>query len=210
MKPQNQYVTPSRAGRNRRVGVLGALGALLLASACQDTPRPPLELAPRVDIARFMGPWYVIACIPTRIETQAFNAVESYQRAEDGRILTTFTFNKGGFDGPEKRYHPVGYVHAEGNGAIWDMQFLWPIRADYRVMYVDEQYTRTIIGRQQRDYVWIMARSPQLADDVYADLLQRVARADYDVAKIRKVPQRPGEPLSVPSSVPQATTPGAH
>ena len=53
----------------------------------------------KVDLPRFMGDWYVIANIPTFIETGAHNAVESYALAEDGSIETTFTFRDGAFDG---------------------------------------------------------------------------------------------------------------
>ncbi|MDH3935419.1 MAG: lipocalin family protein, partial [Gammaproteobacteria bacterium] len=37
-----------------------------------------------VDINRFMGDWYVIANIPTFVETGAHNAIESYALNADG------------------------------------------------------------------------------------------------------------------------------
>ena len=70
----------------------------------------PVQTVESVDLQRFMGDWYVIASIPTFIETDAFNAVESYKLSEDGSIATTFRFNKGGFDGPEKIYKPRGFI----------------------------------------------------------------------------------------------------
>ena len=83
------------------------LALLLLGVGCSTVSRstvsrPPLALAPRVDLQRFMGDWYVIANIPTFIEKGAHNAIESYRLAEDGSIPTTFTFRAGGFEGPEK------------------------------------------------------------------------------------------------------------
>ena len=39
-----------------------------------------------VNLDRFMGEWYVIAHIPTFIEKNAFNAVESYELNKDGTI----------------------------------------------------------------------------------------------------------------------------
>jgi len=164
------------------------LGLALLV-ACRGPVPAPLPLAGRVDIPRFMGDWYVIACIPTRIERNAYAARESYQLARDGRVLVTFTFREGGFEGPLKRYSPVGFVAPEGNGAVWGMRFVWPFRADYRVMYVDRDYTQTIIGRQKRDYVWIMARSPTLSDADYQALVGRIAQAGYEVGALRRVPQ---------------------
>lgn len=166
-----------------------ATAALLLAG-CRESVHPPLALAENVDIERFMGDWYVIANIPTAIEKGAHNAIESYRLAEDGTIATTFTFRKDGFDGAEKRYTPRGFVREGTGNAVWGMRFIWPVKADYRIAYVDPGYTQTVIGREARDYVWIMARSPQIAEADYERLVAFVAAQGYDTAKIRRVPQR--------------------
>jgi apolipoprotein D and lipocalin family protein len=152
---------------------------------------PPLLTAPHVDLPRFMGDWYVIANIPTAIERGAHNAVESYRLEADGTIATTFTFRDGSFDGKLKTYHPRGFVKDRASNAVWGMQFIWPIKADYRIVYVSSDYQRTIVGREKRDNVWIMARTPQISDAEYADLRQRVAREGYDLAKLELVPQQP-------------------
>jgi apolipoprotein D and lipocalin family protein len=167
-----------------------ALFAGLLLAACRQDARPPLALAEDVDLARFMGDWYVIANIPTRIEHGAHAAVESYRLAADGSIETTFTFRKDGFDGPEKRYTPRGFVQPGTGNAVWDMQFVWPIKADYRIAYVDAEYTLTIVGREARDYVWIMARSPVIPDAEYLRLVEFLDGQGYDVTQLQKVPQR--------------------
>lgn len=169
--------------------ILPALLAAAGLGGCQAAPLPRLDTVERVDIPRFMGKWYVIACIPTRIEREAYNAVEAYRQDDDGRILTDFTFNKAGFDGPLKHYTPVGTVR-DDSGAVWGMQFIWPIKADYRIVYLDEEYQQTIVARQKRDYVWIMARTPAISDADYAAHLERVRAYGYDIAKLRKVPQQ--------------------
>jgi apolipoprotein D and lipocalin family protein len=165
-----------------------ALAALL--AGCQSAPRPPLSVVPHVDLERFMGDWYVIANIPTLIERGAHDAVESYRLADDGTIETTFTFRDGGFDGEPKRYTPRGYVVDRGSNAVWGMQFVWPIKADYRIAYLARDYSQTVIAREKRDYVWIMARTPRIADEDYERLVRFVAAQGYDVSKIRRVPQR--------------------
>ncbi len=114
----------------------------------------------------------------------------AYTLAPDGSILTTFTFRKGGFDGVRKEYHPRGFVLDPASNALWGMRFVWPIKADYRIIYVNDDYTQTIIGRRKRDYVWIMARAPAISDSDYARLAQVVARSGYDPDLLRKVPQR--------------------
>ena len=143
-----------------------------------------------VDLERFMGSWYVIANIPTFLEKDAYNAVETYALDDDGSIDTTFTFRKGGFDGEEKRYNPRGFVRDSETNALWGMRFVWPIKADYRIVYLDEDYTLTVIGRQKRDFVWIMARTPTIGDDAYERLIEFCDSLGYDTSNIKRVPQQ--------------------
>ena len=162
--------------------------AALLFGGCQSPQ--PLATVPFVDLPRFMGPWYVIASIPTFIEKGAHNAIESYKLDADGSIATTFTFRAGAFDGEEKRYTPRGFVVDRQSNALWGMQFIWPIKAEYLIAHVDDRYGETIIARNSRDYVWIMARKPVLEEADYQRLVGRVAAMGYDTAKLARVPQR--------------------
>ena len=168
--------------------IVAACTALL--GGCQTAPATPVATVSRVDLSRFMGDWYVIASIPTFIETTAFNAVESYALDADGSIATTFTFLEGGFEGRQKRYHPRGFVVDRQSNAVWDMQFIWPIKADYRIAWLAEDYSQTVIAREKRDYAWIMARTPVIAEQQYRERVAFLAAQGYDVSKIRKVPQR--------------------
>jgi apolipoprotein D and lipocalin family protein len=161
----------------------------LLLCACQSTPGTPMNTVPHVDLPRFMGSWFVIGNIPTPIEKHAFNAVESYKLADDGSIETTFTYRKGGFDGKPKAMHPRGFVLDRTSNALWGMQFIWPIKADYRIVFLADDYSQTIIAREKRDYLWIMARTPTMSDTDYQKLVALSQSLGYDVSKIRKVPQ---------------------
>ena len=172
-----------------RQAILATLSAVSI-SGCAGNSLPPVETVEYVDIERFMGDWYVIASIPTSIETEAYNAVENYRLDEDGTIATTFTFRKGGFDGDEKRYTPRGFVEDDPSNAIWGMRFIWPIKADYRIAHLDDAYSETIIARNKRDYVWIMARTPEISDEAYDRMVDLIDEIGYDTTRLRKVPQR--------------------
>jgi apolipoprotein D and lipocalin family protein len=158
-------------------------------SGCATSSHPPLALADAVDLDRFMGDWYVIAHIPTFIERHATDAVESYRIDQDGSIATTFRFHEGTPQGPLREYHPRGYVVANSGNAIWGMQFIWPIRADYRIIGLAPDYRWTVIGRSARDYVWLMARQPTLSVSDYADALRVINDAGYATDNLRQVPQ---------------------
>ena len=173
-----------------------AFPAALLSTLCGltgcATSAPTLPTVSQVDLPRFMGDWYVIANIPTSIEKEAYNAVESYAMTEPGRIETTFRFNKGGVDGKEKVYTPTGFVRDDPSNAIWGMRFIWPIKAEYLITWLDDEYTQTIIGRSKRDYVWIMAREPTMSEADYAAHVAYLKQHGYDTSKLRKVPPRVG------------------
>ena len=164
------------------------LSGFALVSACQAAP-PPLETVDYVDLERFMGPWYVIANIPTFLEKGAHNAVETYTLNDDGTIATRFTYLKGGFDGKQKEFNPKAFILDDTN-ARWGMRFVWPIKADYRIVYVNDDYSQTVIARQKRDFVWIMAKSPSISDDDYNKLEAMVADLGYDTTKLLRIPQR--------------------
>ena len=179
----------------------GALTRLLVAgvaivsmstlNGCASTPAGgDIRTVDYVDLPRFMGDWYVIANIPTFVEKGAHNAVETYRLADDGRIETTFTFRKDDFDGKRKTYNPTGFVRDTDSNAIWGMQFIWPFKGDYRIVYLDEDYTQTVIGRNKRDFVWIMARTPTIPEQDFQAIVAMLGEEGYDTSEIRMVPQR--------------------
>ena len=63
-------------------------------------------------------------------------------------------------------------------------------RLDYRIIYLDNDYSVTVIGRNKRDYVWIMAREPAIPAPEYAEILGMLETAGYDPGEIQLVPQK--------------------
>ena len=164
------------------------LPLITLLSACGSQNLKPIHTVEHVDLKRFMGDWYVIANIPTFIETVAYNAIETYQMNDDGSIATTFTFRDGSPDGDRKQYNPTGFIVDQQSNALWDMQFIWPFKAEYRILFLSEDYSQTVIGRTKRDYVWIMARKKIIPDEEYENILNFLREQDYDLKDLRVVP----------------------
>ncbi len=179
----------SPSSRRRLRNLCLGLAAVAILAGCA-TAKPPIPRMQQVDLQRFMGDWYVIGNIPTLPERDAYNAVESYSLAADGRIDTRFRYREGGFDGALKTMNPVGTVVPGTGNAVWGMQFVWPIKAEYVIVDVDPAYQLTIIGRTARDYAWIMARQPTIAESRYAAAVERLKALGYDTSKLRRVPQR--------------------
>ncbi|MDB6086126.1 MAG: bacterial lipocalin [Gammaproteobacteria bacterium] len=164
--------------------------AVAMASVAADAgDAAPIKPVAHVDLPRFMGDWYVIATIPTRFEKNAYNAVENYKLEPGGQVATAFRFRNGSYDSPVKTIHSTGFVKDGTGNAEWGVQVFWPIKAQYIVAYLKDDYTQTIIGRDARDYMWIMARTPIISQADYDSLVARVRALGYPVPNIRKVPQ---------------------
>lgn len=171
-------------------GLAAILLAVLPLAGCAASSRSfPITPVSHVDVPRFMGDWYVIATIPTRFERSAYGAVESYTLRPDGRVQTTFRYREGSMDGELKTMHATGFVRDNAGNAVWGMQFIWPIKAEYIIAWLAPDYQAVIIARNKRDYVWIMARTPTLPRSQYDLLVERVAAMGYDTRQLRRVPQ---------------------
>lgn len=175
--------------KTTRKRMLPVLMASIFTAGCAHSP-PTIQPVASVDLQRFMGDWYVIANIPSFPEREAYNAIETYELKADGEIKTTFRFRKGGFDAPVKVMHPVGRVVPGTNNAVWDMQVFWPIKAEYVIVGLNNDYSQTIIGRSKRDYAWVMARTPTISEQDYQASLVKLKALGYSLDKLRKVPQQ--------------------
>jgi len=171
-----------------------AIAAVVLGACASVEQRPlaPLALAAEVDLARFMGDWYVIAAIPTALERSAHNPIDTYRLDADGTVATTFSFNDGAFDGARRNYASRGFVVAGSGNAVWGQQYVWPIRADYRIAYLAADYSQVVVAREKRDYVWIMARTPAITAADLDRLTAFVAAQGYDPSLLRRMPQAGG------------------
>lgn len=168
---------------------LPAVLLMTIFSAC-STKTPTIRMADQVDIPRFMGDWYVIGNVPTSIEEGIWNAKESYELNEDGTVATTFSFNKDSADGEFKEYTPKGFIREDDfpSNAVWGMQFIWPVKAEYVIMHVDDDYTETMIGRSKRDYLWIMSRTTDMPEERLEALIDIAVEEGYAREDIRIVP----------------------
>ena len=154
----------------------------------------PVPLVSSVDIPRYMGDWYVVAHIPTWLDTKAHNSLENYRLLPDGRIAVMYTNRQGSFEGREKRLAPTGHVVPGSNGALWDMQFTWLqnlcCMGEYRIGHLEPDYSVAIIARSKLDYAWLFSRSPQMSDEALARYAAMLKGWGYDTSKLLRVPQQ--------------------
>jgi len=176
-----------------RAAALAALTAMLFGSAT-FADLPPLPVLDRqLDLQLYKGDWYVHGNIPVGIpffsDKNAVNYRESYELNADGTIKLICEFNDAANNNKLRRFVFKGFVTDDPSNATWKVQFVWPIRATYKVIYLDDDYQSTIVATPDRKFAWIMARDSQISDARYTQLLKKVGDAGYNIEKMRRVPQ---------------------
>ena len=176
----------------RRVLLLAALALAACVTPMTEfgEDEVPLQAVGWLDIDRYMGRWYLIANIPNFAERGNIAPYVEYSRRSDGLIDDKYTaFEEFG----QRPFSKDGYIEitnpvTQAEGRI---TFLPPLWRDYAVIFLDSDYRHTIVGLQDRDYIWLFAREPEVSDEMYRKMLD-VARANgFDVSQILKFPREP-------------------
>jgi len=171
------------------VGLVAALlgGCSLLSGRFGDLPA-----APHVDMARYMGHWRVIAHIPYFAEDGCFDSIESYALRPDGDVDNWFSCRKGGASAPlERQATARARVVNRQSNAEWSVLFFHVLPIKYVVVAVDPDYQWAAVGHPSRQYGWVFARGGSLPEATYAQILQRMRDAGYDITRFERVSQSP-------------------
>jgi apolipoprotein D and lipocalin family protein len=70
------------------------------------------------------------------------------------------------------------------------MQFLWPIKSQYKITYLDDDYKTTVVARDALDYVWIMSRNKNIPDSQLVKIKRDIKEMGYDINLLRIVPHQ--------------------
>ncbi len=163
----------------------------MLLSSCSTVPsKPPLKTVSYVDLARFMGDWYVFANIPYVLENGKVGTLDRYAMRPDGRMQNSFLFRRGSLEAPLEEWKGVAWVHDKTSNAEWRVQFIWPFRMPYLVIDLDPHYQWAVIGYPSRKLAWVLTRKTTLDAATYHGILQRLAAQGYDASLLKQVPQR--------------------
>lgn len=150
-----------------------------------------LKTVPHVDLKKFMAKWYVIAGRTTLLERNAFNSIERYVWNENKiQIDIEFSCRKGSFTGKMKRVPQRGWVENTKTNAHWKVQPFWPLKFDYLIIALAEDYSWTAIGIPSQRYLWIMAKEPHLSESKLSEIIRDLARIGYDTHGVQKIPQQ--------------------
>lgn len=69
------------------------------------------------------------------------------------------------------------------------VQFQWPFRGDYWILTVAEDYTHALVGTPDRQYLWILSRSPFMAPTLYQNLVNLARQKGFDTEHLHLTDQ---------------------
>ena len=187
---------PSAA--NRMAAAWLALSVVVCAATApvQAEPAPaPLQTVPSVDVPRYMGTWHEIAKYPNWFQKKCVSSTQAtYTLQADGRVqvLNRCKTDKGEWSealGAARQIGGPNSPRLKVRFAPEWLSFIPMVWGDYWIIDLDPNYQWVVVSEPDRDYLWILSRTPQMPAATYQELLGRLHDRGFDLKRIE--PSRP-------------------
>lgn len=164
--------------------VATGLSVMMALVACKS-PSPPKGIAPvnNFEADKYLGKWYEIARLDYYFERGLDHVTAEYTLKKEGTIRVV---NRG--------YDPVkkAWKQSEGkalftgpkNIAALKVSFFGPFYAGYNVIAIDPDYKYALISGQNRDYLWILSRTPDIPVSVKVQYLEIAKEYGFPINKL--------------------------
>jgi len=140
-----------------------------------------------LDIERYLGTWYEISRFDHKFERGLVGVTATYSYRKDGKIKVVNTGFKETLDGKRSDANGKAKIPDPNIPSKLKVSFFWFFYGDYFVLELEENYQWAVIGSSSDKYLWILARTPQMDENVYNDLLNNLTNRGYDINKLIKV-----------------------
>lgn len=148
----------------------------------------PLTTVASVDLQQYVGKWYEIARYPNRFEKKCIsNVTATYTVLSDGKIRVVNACKDK--DGKVTEANGKARISDSRTNAKLKVTFFWPFYGDYWIVDLAPDYSYAVVSEPKREYLWILARAPQMEPLAYERILEKVRGLGLDPAKLVKTPQ---------------------
>jgi len=161
-------------------------------SCCSSVPKnttPELQVVPYVDIERYLGKWYEIALFPNWFEKGCFRSTAFYEKLENGQIKVTNQCRMHGPDGVLNEAIGKATIADSKTNAKLKVQFFWPFKGDYWVIDLDSDYRYAIVSEPDRQYLWILSRTPIMDVQTLEILKTKINNKGFDLTYLKQTLQ---------------------
>jgi apolipoprotein D and lipocalin family protein len=142
-----------------------------------------LEVVAHVEFSKYLGKWYEIAHLPFRFEDGCSDITATYALAKDGNVSVLNACTK---DGKVKQSKGKAKVVDKVTGAKLKVTFFWPFYGDYWIINLGKDYDYAVVGTPNRKFLWILNRTTQMDDKLYAQLIDFAKTKGFDTDDLIK------------------------
>lgn len=140
-----------------------------------------------LDPSRYLGLWYEIATTPSQQQSFCSGTTAEYSLIDDSTIGVTNRCRIGGLDGNQNRIDGTARALDDTYARLLvDLGF--GFEAPYTVIDLidtpaDEPYSQAVVSGGGVQF-WILSREPQVSDDLYDVLLDRLDTRGIDSSRL--------------------------
>lgn len=148
--------------------------ACFLVSGCLGHPKT-VEPVENFQLAPYLGRWYEIARLDHSFERGLSSVTASYSLREDGGVKV---LNRG-FSSEDNQWQEAegkAYFVESPNTGYLKVSFFGPFYSSYVIFELDDDYQYAFISGANHDYLWLLARTPQVSEELI-DRFKREAHA---------------------------------
>jgi apolipoprotein D and lipocalin family protein len=133
----------------------------------------------KVDIEKYLGEWFEIARIKNAFQSNMTNVKAQYTLNTDNSIQV---INSGVIHTVVMEIIGTAITTEEDN--LLKVSFFPNIYSDYKILYVDEDYQYAVVGGENKNYLWILSRTPHIDDIVLYKLIDIAKDNEYEINKL--------------------------
>lgn len=152
----------------------------MLFSSILGGKRVEVPILDSFDLNRFMGTWYEIARLDHPYERGLERVSAQYKFDSKGVvILINQGFKPNGI--LTQRY---GRLLPSMKPNYFKVYFGFPIGFPYRIAYINDDYSATIVTGARNNTLWFMARQPTIAPQLLKQLETIASQMGFDTTKL--------------------------
>lgn len=159
----------------------------LLVSGCVGVPDGVTPVT-GFEVNRYLGKWYEIARLDHSFERGLEQVTAEYSPRDDGDIRV---LNRGYNTAKQQWQEAEGRARFVGSKDVGQLKvsFFGPFYGGYNIVELDPNYQYVMIVGNDRDYLWILSRTPQLDVAVQQRLVDKAKSLGFATEKLIFVKQ---------------------
>jgi len=162
----------------------------MFAFMCKSYQNSPLNkyVLQKVDLKKYTGKWFEIERFPHSFEKHLKCVTAEYSLLEDNKIMV---INSGyNIENPKEfeSAEGIAYVPDQNIQGKIKVSFFRPFYGNYWILHLEENYNYALIGDPTLNYLWILARKPDLEEKNIQMLKEKAKEMGFDISRLKKVP----------------------